>query len=260
MIRIAAMADVHFGADALGSLRPHLTHLAERVQLLLVAGDLTRVGDPTEAMLLLNELREVQVPIVAVLGNHDHHTDRADRVTEVLTGAGVHVLEGDGVTLDIDGVRVGIAGVKGFGGGFLGACASDFGEPEMRAFVGHTKERAARLEAALRGLECDLRIALLHYAPVADTLKGERLEIYPFLGSYLLAEAIDRVGADLALHGHAHGGSEQGITPGGVPVRNVAQPVLRRTLAIYGFDDAGNRGPIDLPPPPELAGWRYFAH
>jgi Icc-related predicted phosphoesterase len=260
VIRLAAMADVHFGIDAVGTLRPHLDHLAEQADLLLLAGDLTRVGDPAEARLLLDELREVPVPIVAVLGNHDHHGDRAGEIVTALQRAGIHILEGEATTLDINGCRIGVAGVKGFGGGFLGASASDFGEPEMRAFVGHTKERAARLEAALRGLECDLRIALLHYSPVPDTLRGERLEIYPFLGSYLLAEAIDRAGADLAVHGHAHGGSEHGVTAGAVPVRNVAQPVLRRAYALYCFDNAGPRMPVDLPPPPELAGWRYLAH
>ena len=112
----------------------------------------------------------------------------------------------------------------------------------------------------MRDLECDRRIALLHYAPVPDTLHGEPVGIYPFLGSYLLAEAIDRVGADLALHGHAHHGSEQGVTAGGVPVRNVAQPVLRRAYALYCFDSADDRVPVELPAPPELAGWHYTAH
>lgn len=260
MIRIAAMADVHFGPDAAGTLRPHLANLAQRADILLVAGDLTRVGKPGEAQILVEELRGVGVPIVTVLGNHDHHAQRVPEIVSTLAAAGIHVLEGDGITLDINGCRVGIAGVKGFGGGFLGASASDFGEPEMRAFVQHTKARSARLEMALRALECDLRIALLHYAPTPDTLSGERPELYPFLGSYLLAEAIDRVGADLALHGHAHAGSEHGVTAGGVPVRNVAQPVLRRAYAIYCFDDAGTRAPVDLPSPPELAGWRYLAH
>lgn len=260
MIRIAAMADVHFGADAAGTLRPHLVHLSDQADLLLIAGDLTRVGDPAEASILIDELRDVRVPIVAVLGNHDYHTDRATALTDVLSGAGITVLEGTSITFEINGARIGIAGVKGFGGGFPGATASDFGEPEMRAFVGHTKERAAHLESALRSLECDRRIALLHYAPVPDTLQGEPVGIYPFLGSYLLAEAIDRVGADLALHGHAHHGSEQGVTAGGVPVRNVAQPVLRRAYALYCFDGTDNRVPVELPSPPELAGWRYVAH
>jgi Icc-related predicted phosphoesterase len=259
VIRVAAMADVHFGADAVGSLRPHLTHLDERADLLLVAGDLTRVGDPAEARLLLDELREVRVPIVAVLGNHDYHGDRVPAIAKAVQEAGVVLLEGDAVTIDMPGGRVGVAGVKGFGGGFLGASASDFGEPEMRAFVHHTKDRAARLEAALRTLDCDLRIALSHYGPTPDTLLGEPPGLYPFLGSYLLAEAIDRAGAQFAVHGHAHGGVEHGVTAGGTPVRNVAQPVLRRAYALYCFDDVG-AGPVDLPSPPELAGWRYLAH
>jgi Icc-related predicted phosphoesterase len=193
-----------------------------------------------------------------VLGNHDHHTDRAGKIARRLDNGGVRVLEGDGETVTINGVCIGVAGIKGFGGGFLGASGSDFGEPEMKAFIRHTKERAAALEAALMALECDLRIALLHYSPIPETLQGERLEIFPFLGSYLLAEAIDRAGADLVFHGHAHAGAEQGLTPGGIHVRNVAQPVIRRAYALYHFDRAG--GPPREAPQVEFAGWRYLAH
>ena len=150
-----------------------------------------------------------------MLGNHDYHSDEQDGVTEVLEQAGIRVLEGDAVVLEIGGRRVGIAGSKGFGGGFAGASASDFGEPEMKAFVGHTKALAGRLERALGGLRTDRRIVLLHYSPVAETLAGEPREIHAFLGSYLLAEAVDRVGADLVLHGHAHRGSRDGTTPAG---------------------------------------------
>ena len=164
--------------------------------------------------------------MVAVLGNHDYHADREAGVRRVLEDAHVQVLEGEAAAIDVDGVRVGIAGTKGFGGGFRGAHGSDFGEPEMKAFVGHTKMLSDRLERALAGLDADLRIALLHYSPIEATLEGERLEIYPFLGSYLLAEAVDNAGADLVLHGHAHHGVEKGRTPSGIPVRNVAQPVI----------------------------------
>jgi Icc-related predicted phosphoesterase len=158
-------------------------------------------------------------------------------VRRILEGAGVRVLEGEGTTVDVDGVRVGIAGTKGFGGGFRGAHGSDFGEPEMKAFVGHTKMLADRLEQALTGLNgADLRIALLHYSPIEATLEGERLEIYPFLGSYLMAEAVDNAGADLVLHGHAHHGSEKGRTPAGIPVRNVAQPLIRHAYNVYTLD------------------------
>ena len=239
MIRLAAVGDIHIGTDSAGTYRPHLEHLGERADVFLLAGDLTRRGDPDEARVLADELADLPVPTVAVLGNHDYHCDRADHVVKLLDDAGVRVLEGDAATFAVDGSTVGIAGVKGFGGGFAGACGSEFGEREMKAFMVHTREVATSLEDALRGLDTDVRVALLHYAPIEATLQGERLEIFPFLGSYLLAEAVDRAGADLVLHGHAHAGAERGVTPGGVPVRNVAQPVLKRAYSVYCFGGDG---------------------
>jgi Icc-related predicted phosphoesterase len=236
VIRVAAVGDVHVGTDSAGRLAPRLAGLADHADVFLLAGDLTHRGRPEEAKVLAEELRGVRVPTIAVLGNHDYHSDEQDGVTEVLEQAGIRVLEGDAVVLEIGGRRVGIAGSKGFGGGFAGASASDFGEPEMKAFVGHTKALAGRLERALGGLRTDRRIVLLHYSPVAETLAGEPREIHAFLGSYLLAEAVDRVGADLVLHGHAHRGSRDGTTPGGVPVRNVAAPVIGRPYEVFQFD------------------------
>src|SRR5205814_457738 len=136
-------------------------------------------------------------------------------------------------SITIGAHRVAIAGTTGFGGGFAGAMASEFGEPEMKAFVRHTKRLAEGLRAALSTVDADVRIALLHYAPIEETLHGEHPGIYPFLGSYMLAEAIDEAGADLVVHGHAHGGAECGATPKGIPVRNVAQPVLRAAYKTY---------------------------
>ncbi len=234
MIRIAAVGDLHYGEGSQGILKPGLEHLPDRADLLLLAGDLTRWGKPEEVQVLADELRGVPIPMIAVLGNHDYHCGREAEVRRVLEAAGVRVLEGEGTTVDVDGVRVAIAGTKGFGGGFRGAHGSDFGEPEMKAFVGHTKMLSDRLEKALTGLKAaDLRIALLHYSPIEGTLEGERLEIYPFLGSYLMAEAVDNAGADLVLHGHAHHGSEKGRTPAGIPVRNVAQPLIRHAYNVY---------------------------
>jgi hypothetical protein len=153
---------------------------------------------------------------------------------------GITVLEGSGVVLSVPGGRLGIAGTKGFGAGFPGRCGSDFGEPEMKAFVRHSRRLAEGLSRGLRGLDADIRVALTHYAPVADTLAGEPPEIHPFLGSYFLAEAIDSAGADLAVHGHAHAGQECGVTPGGTSVRNVALPVLRRAYALYVLGEGPN--------------------
>lgn len=236
MIRLAAVGDLHAGLDSAERLRDQFDHLDDQADLLMLAGDLTQCGEPGEARILAEALARHSLPRIAVLGNHDHHGGQPDKVRQTVEAAGVRVLEGESVTLQLDGLRVGVAGVKGFGGGFWGRCGTDFGEPEMKAFVRHTQAIAQRLEAALRGLEADVRIVLLHYAPIPETLEGEPPEIFPFLGSYLLAEAIDRVGAELVLHGHAHRGAESGSTPGGIPVRNVAQPVIKRAYNLYRFD------------------------
>ena len=235
-MRVAAVGDVHVGTECRGRLRPDFEGIGECADLLLLAGDLTRCGTVAEAEILVEELSVVDVPIVAVLGNHDHHADQAPAVAETLRRGGITVLEGDSTTVEVDGTTVGIAGTKGFGGGFAGACGSAFGEREMKDFMEHSQALADSLADALGALDTDLRIALLHYSPVEDTVRGERLEIYPFLGSWLLAEAIDRAGADVAFHGHAHGGKERGTTAGGVKVRNVAQPVLGRPFRVYALE------------------------
>jgi len=233
VIRVAAVGDVHVDADVLGRFRPALASLAEQADVLLLAGDLTRHGSAAEAECVALEFGDLAVPVLAVLGNHDHHCDEPDRVIGILTDAGITVLEGTGTVVNCDGGRLGVAGVKGFGGGFTGRCATAFGEPEMKAFVRTTEASAQSLHEALTKLDCDVRVALTHYSPVPDTLVGEPPEIFPFLGSYLLGQAIDDGGADLAVHGHAHMGSERGRTPGGVRVRNVAHPVIRQAYAVF---------------------------
>ena len=233
VIRVAAVGDIHFGDDCVGCLAPQMGSIGEQADVLLIAGDLTKHGAPEEATVLASELKSVPIPVVAVLGNHDYHCDAQEEIRRIVEGAGVTVLEGESTVLNLGGRTLGIAGTKGFGGGFAGASGSDFGEPEMKAFIRHTKSVSQKLCEQLTSLSSDYRVALLHYSPVEDTLVGERLEIYPFLGSYLLAEAIDTAGADLAIHGHAHRGSEKGVTAKGIDVRNVAQPMLGRSYAVY---------------------------
>ena len=233
MIRVAAAGDVHFGEDSAGTLQPFLPEVADCADLLVLAGDLTRCGSAREAAVLAKELDGLPLPVFAVLGNHDYHDDQNREITAVLEQHGIRVLEGNGEVVTVGGKRVGIAGIKGFGGGFAGACGTEFGEPQMKSFIRHTKDTAARLEAALGGLDADVKVCVLHYSPVEETLRGERLEIYPFLGSYLLAEAVDSAGADIVFHGHAHAGSEKGVTPGGIRVRNVAQPVIGKAFKAY---------------------------
>ncbi|MFD6888522.1 metallophosphoesterase [Streptomyces sp. NPDC059957] len=245
MIRVAAVGDIHLGPDSAGRLRPAFDTLGDCADLLLLAGDLTRHGTEREARVVAGEVAALAVPVVAVLGNHDYQSDQQEAVARQLTDVGVHVLEGDGALLDLGGTRVGIAGTKGFGGGFAGRSGSEFGEPEMKAFMRYSRTRAETLERTLRDLDeggAAVRIALTHYSPVPDTLAGEPLEIYPFLGSYHLAEAIDSAGADLALHGHAHLGTEHGMTAGGVQVRNVAMAVIDRAFAVYHLSPTAGDG------------------
>jgi Icc-related predicted phosphoesterase len=236
VIRIGAIADVHFSTHSAGRLAPYWGTMHNGVDILVVAGDLTTHGDPEEAKILAEELSVVQVPVIAILGNHDFDSNKEAQVRIELERKGVIVLEGESITIPINGRTLGISGTKGFGGGFAGACASAFGEPEMKAFIHHTENLSTKLQSELSALKTDYRLALIHYAPVKDTVVGERLEIYPFLGSYLLAEAIDSAGADLIVHGHAHHGTEKGVTARDIPVRNVALPLLRRAYAIYTME------------------------
>ncbi|MEV6908708.1 metallophosphoesterase [Amycolatopsis sp. NPDC051071] len=241
MIRVAAVGDVHLGEDNRGLLRPSLDNIAEHADVLLLAGDLTRHGTLEEAKVVTDEFAGLDVPVVSVLGNHDYHSDSAEAISAMLEDSGITVLEGAATTVKLEGGTVGIAGVKGFGGGFAGKCGSRFGEREMKDFIEHTMAAAGRLRAALEGLEHeepDLIVALTHYSPIPGTLHGEPPEIHPFLGSYLLCEPIDDVHAALAVHGHAHYGTEQGVSPGGVPVRNVAQPVIRAAYTTYVLEPA----------------------
>ncbi len=238
MIRLAAVADLHVGRDARDAMASHFAGLAAEADLLLLAGDLTRTGRPEEAEALASVLGDAGVPIVAVLGNADFDAGQAADIVAVMRDAGVHMLDRSSVVLDVFEEKVAIAGVKGFGGGFGAALAEVSGEPEMRAWVQHAEDEADALEGVLSSMVGDIRLALLHYAPITDTIAGERLERYAFAGNSMLGAAIDRAGADLVLHGHIHRGSRAGRTPGGIPVRNVAQQVIREPYALFTIERA----------------------
>lgn len=238
MIRLAAVADLHAGSDARDELASHFAGLSAEADLLLIAGDLTRSGRPEEAEVLGSVLRDVGVPVVAVLGNADFDAEQAADVVSIMRDSGVHMLDRSSVVLDISGEKVAIAGVKGFGGGFGAALAEVTGEPEMRAWVQYAEDEADALEGVLSSMVGDIRLALLHYAPITDTITGERLERYAFAGNSMLGAAIDHAGADLVLHGHIHRGAPAGRTPGGIPVRNVAKQVIREPYALFTIEQA----------------------
>lgn len=245
-VRVAAVGDIHMGDDLRGKLRDRFRRVNDDADLLVLAGDLTRCGTVHEVRLLTDELDEVRIPIVAVLGNHDLHSDAVDAVMAQLADRGVVVLEGTAATFDVGGTSVGVAGTIGFGGGFPGGTASEFGEPLMKEFVRRAKRLAADLDHALGGLDTDLVIAVTHYAPIEATLGDEPREIYAFLGSYLFGEVADRHDVDLLLHGHAHRGAEHGFTSGGVRVRNVAQPVIEAAYRVYELTPGEPTGPTTV--------------
>jgi Icc-related predicted phosphoesterase len=223
-VRFAAVGDIHVTKDSAGSLRGLFAQASESADALLLCGDLTDYGTEEEAHVLAEELGAVSVPIVAVLGNHDYESGTPEVVIEILTRAGVRVL--DGGACEIEGV--GIAGVKGFAGGFGRASLGAWGEPAIKLFVKEAQNEAMKLESALAKLRTPRRIALLHYSPVAGTIEGEPVEIYAFLGSSRLEEPLLRYPVDAVFHGHAHRGTMEAKTINGVPVYNVAKPLLQR--------------------------------
>src|SRR5580704_1273950 len=220
-MRIAATADLHFFSPQYGAIHEQLSRARAEADLLVLAGDLTNYGKPSEMEELLNSLVRLRLPIVTVLGNHDYESGSVPQLMKMLTEAGIKLL--DGTAYERDGV--GFAGTKGFPGGFGRGALTAFGEPEVKAFVQAAIDESLKLERALSQLRTEKRVVVLHYAPIGDTVKGEPLEIYPYLGSSRLAEVIDRHGADLILHGHAHSGSPDGKTTAGTPVHNVAMAI-----------------------------------
>lgn len=224
-VRIAAVGDFHSAEESVGAYRARFARVNDEADVLLLAGDLTNWGTPAEMKIAVAELSDVDIPIVAVLGNHDHEAGETEASCEILRDRGIHVLDGDIYELND---QVGIAGVKGYMGGFGRRALTSFGERWTKEFVAASLEEVQKLELALRRLSTPTRIALLHYAPVVDTVIGEPEQIYPFLGTDRLAEPLDRFEVAVAFHGHAHHGAFEGRTIGGVPVFNVSHDLLRR--------------------------------
>ncbi|HWE43133.1 MAG TPA: metallophosphoesterase [Gemmatimonadaceae bacterium] len=223
-IRVAAISDVHYGKASQGMLVPLFTEIARQADVLVISGDLTDYGLPEEARALARDLTTcVKIPVVVVLGNHDYESGREGEVRDIMTEAGIHVLDGDAVEV----AGVGFAGVKGFAGGFGRGALGAWGEPSIKAFVREAVDEALKLESALARLRTPSKLAVLHYAPIRETVEGEPLEIYPWLGSSRLEEPLSRYRVHAVVHGHAHKGSPQGKTAQGIPVYNVALPVLK---------------------------------
>ncbi len=223
-IRVAAVGDLHCTKASVGNIGPWLATVNERADILLLCGDLTDYGSNDEVHVLVKELANVRLPMLAVLGNHDYESDHVEGVVGTLTGAGVQVLCGE--TVEVLGV--GFVGTKGFAGGFGSHTLGYWGEHSIKRFVQDAIDETLKLEAGLARLRTEHRVVLLHYSPVRDTVEGEPVEIHAFLGCSRLEEPLLRYPVSAVFHGHAHRGQLEGKTSKGTPVYNVAAPLLRR--------------------------------
>jgi Icc-related predicted phosphoesterase len=245
VVRVAAVGDIHLGrAPGYGPpIQTILAQVAERADVLALCGDLTDRGDPEEGRQLGRALATVGVPVVAVLGNHDHESGKVPELSRILADAGVQVLDG-GDAFEIH--EVGFAGVKGFAGGFGRRALGPWGEQTIKLFVREAVEEALKLETSLSKLRTDRRVVLLHYSPIAGTAEGEPREIYPYLGSSRLEEPLIRYPVDVVFHGHAHHGTLEAKTVSGVTVYNVSLALLHRS-----FPDAPPFRVVELRTAPE---------
>ena len=245
IVRVAAAGDIHIREANSERVAEAFKAAGAEADLILVAGDLTTHGEPEQAAMFARACAGVHAPVVAVLGNHDHHTGQADKVTEELRAAGIAVLDRQAAVFDVRGIEVGVVGAKGFVGGFTGSHLPDFGEPLLREVY---RETGREVEAIERGLaeiaHCPLRIVLLHYAPVAETLLGEPEGIFAMLGSSRLADPVREHEPDLVLHGHAHAGAFRGAV-GHTPVHNVSVSVIGQDFWLFEL-------PVDRRPTPPI--------
>lgn len=225
-VRIAAIGDIHCTKSSPGVFQPLLNKIAENADVLALCGDLCDYGTPEEAHVLARELMGIKIPVVGVLGNHDYESGQQEEVKRILHESGVMILDGEACEI----MGIGFAGVKGFCGGFGRCTLGAWGEESVKAFVREAVTESLKLEAALARLQTDQRIALLHYSPIVATVVGEPEDIFPFLGTSRLEEPLQRYPVTAVFHGHAHSGSPEGQTRTGVPVYNVAMPMLRKRL------------------------------
>jgi Icc-related predicted phosphoesterase len=237
-LRVAAAGDVHCSDSRAEEIRDAIESIRDAADLVLLAGDLTTHGEPDQGRLLAEACGGLDVPIYAVLGNHDWHANRRDELVKALEAGGIGVLDRDHVVCEAGGLEVGIAGVKGFVGGFPGSHLPDFGEPLLREVYREATLDVEALDHSLREIAlCPARIVLLHYAPIEDTIVGEPPGIWAFLGTDRLAAPIAEHEPDLVLHGHAHSGTFSGAI-GDVPVYNVSVPVMGRDFWLFELDVA----------------------
>jgi len=230
-MRLAAVADIHLAAENHEHDVREFSPVNDLADVLVIAGDFTNHGMPEEMRAVLGVVERIRIPIIAVLGNHDHESGHQDELAGMLRLAGVHLL--DGQCFEVDGI--GFAGTKGFCGGFAPYELMPFGEQGIKTFVEVAEREAIKLDYGLAQTQALKKVAITHYAPIKETIVGEPEPIFPFLGSSRLEPALETHRPVLALHGHAHKGTFSAETKSGVRVCNVALPLLRRREEEHPF-------------------------
>lgn len=224
-IRLAAVGDIHVKEHMQGAYKELFTQVSEDADVLLLCGDLTDLGLISEAEHLREDMRNCRIPIMAVLGNHDYQSEKQAEVKQILQQLPhVTILDQEPEILS----EIGFAGVKGFIGGFDAFSLSAFGEPALKAIITERDKEAYALENQLKDLhgKTEKIVVLMHYSPIKATIADEPEAIHPFLGATRYEQIIDQFGASVVFHGHANMGPHAGKTSKGIPVFNVALPLL----------------------------------
>jgi Icc-related predicted phosphoesterase len=222
-VTIAAIGDLHMHHAIIGTYRDLFSEISEKADVLAICGDLTDHGYAEEAEMLIKELQSCKKPIVGVLGNHDFANGQQNEIIKIMSDS-IFVLDEE--PHEINGV--GFAGVKGFGGGFDNHMLGSFGEETIRKFVYEAVDESLKLETALNKLETEKKVVIIHYAPIKDTVVGEPIEIYPFMGSSRLEDPIEAFNVSAVFHGHAHHGTIEGKTQKGIPVYNTCYLLCKK--------------------------------
>lgn len=222
-IKLAVVGDIHVKSHFKDVYKPLMQEISQHADVLLLCGDLTDLGTPEEAHILADDLRSCTIPVVAVLGNHDYQSNQPEEVKKILQeNPNVKILDNE----PVEHHGIGFAGVKGFIGGFGSYSLGAFGEPLMKQIIQERDNEAYALENQLKALQTEKKVVLLHYSPIRATVADENADIMPFLGSTRYEQTIDQYGAVVAFHGHANAGPHSGKTMTGIPVFNVALPLL----------------------------------
>ncbi len=234
---IAAVSDIHVNKYPIQ--KDFFNRVNDNANLFIIGGDMNN-GKKEEVEHFLDLVSGIRIPMIVVFGNHDCDTDNIEGIKEMLLkNPLIKILDGEYVEYELNGKRLGIAGTKGFGGGFTPHRMANRGERAIKSFVEEEDREVEKLDVALHQMENiapDFKIVLTHWAAFEETIEGEPEELYLVLGSSRLGDAIEKSAPNLALSGHAHHGS-QGIKKarGKISACNIAYKVNEGRMPLFDF-------------------------